>query len=68
MTFKVGDSVKIIRPLSIKLDVSDNKNKSFGIVTEVEMKEARVQTSKTPNNKRNWESFTWLSKRNGIKP
>jgi hypothetical protein len=61
--FKVGDSVKIIRPLLCKLDVSDNDNYTEGVVTEVEMKEARVQTRKTPNNKRNWESFAWIAHR-----
>ena len=63
MCIKVGDIVKISRPKLCKLDVSDNNNNSVGVVTEVKLKEARVRTSKTPNNIRNWESFTWLKLR-----
>jgi len=61
---KVGDKVKIIRPLSVKLKVSKNPNLSIGRVTEIEMKEARVKTSYSPDNTGNWEAFAWISKRN----
>jgi hypothetical protein len=61
MNFKVGDVVRINRPL-VKINVSENEHGGRGVITEIDTKDrtARVKTNRTFHNEMNWESFSWL--------